>query len=80
MSSAYLLRKNFTIEELLDIIWKLPSDKQLALADKVRKKALSQRWNDFINDSGDAVPDISMDEIVAEVKSARAARYARRKK
>jgi hypothetical protein len=79
MSSQLSLRKSISLEELLNAIWKLPVDNQLALAEKVRKKALRNKWNDFMK-RPDVQANISEDEIIAEVKSVRAVRYARRKK
>jgi hypothetical protein len=79
MSMRLTLRKKSSVEDLLNAILQLPSEIQLALAERVRSKALRSQWNNFIK-SEDSDPDISTDEIVAEVKAVRKARYARRKK
>lgn len=79
MSTILSLRNKTAVEQLLNAIWQLPEEAQLAIADKVKQKTLRTRFNNFIK-SAPKKPDITMDEIVAEVKSVRAARYARRKK
>ena len=79
MSSRFTLQQKSIVDELLNAIWQLPETTQLAIAEKVRKKALKTQFDKFIKNAN-TEPDISMDEIVAEVKAVRAARYARRKK
>ena len=79
MSSRLILRKKSSVEDLLNAIWQLPAEAQLLLAEKVRRKALRSQWNNFLKKSGNE-PDITMEEIVSEVKAVRKARYARRKK
>ena len=79
MSTPLSLKSKTAAEELLNAIWKLPEEAQLFIADKVKQKTLRARFNNFIKSTGKK-PEITMDEIVAEVKAVRAARYARRKK
>jgi hypothetical protein len=77
--SQLRLHKNLTVEELLKAIWQLPVKNQLALAEKIRKKALRSQWNDFMRRS-DIHADIADEDIIKEVKLVRAARYAQKKR
>ncbi len=79
MSSSLSLRNKTAVDQLLTAIWQLPEEAQILIAEKLKRKTMRSRLNTFIK-TAPKNPDITMDEIVAEVKAVRASRYANRKK
>lgn len=79
MASSHSLQNKAAVDQLLSAIWQLPEEAQLLIADKLKRKTLRSRLSNFIK-TAPKDQDMSMEEIVAEVKAVRAARYARRKK
>jgi len=63
------------INQLYQLVTQLSVEEQLNFADQVRKQALATKWQQFIETAPIIEPDISEEEIIAEVKAVRAIRY-----
>jgi hypothetical protein len=60
------------INQLYQLVTQLSVEEQLNFADQVRKQALTAKWRQFIETAPIIEPDISEEEIIAEVKAVRA--------
>jgi hypothetical protein len=63
------------ISQLYQLITQLSVEEQLNFADQVRKQALTTKWQQFIETAPLIEPDISEEEIIAEIKAVRGIRY-----
>lgn len=66
------LTLDISLEQLIKALLELPVADKLRVADQLRAAAATERWRLLSGRLPDA-PEISMDEIVAEVKSVRKA-------
>ena len=64
------LQTNITLEQLYSLLYQLSPDEKLEIAKKLRADAAAQRWRAIAQDLPDE-PEISMEEIVKEVKTVR---------
>jgi hypothetical protein len=68
------LQTNITLEQLYSLLHQLSPDEKIAIAKKLRADALIERWKAIGQDLPDE-PEISMEEIVNEVKIVRKEMY-----
>lgn len=64
------LESDITLEQLYNLLSQLPAEEKIQLADHLRAQAAQEQWEALSEELPD-VPDISMEEIVAEVKEVR---------
>ncbi|GEM_PF-1203550 len=63
------------IEQLYQLVAQLSIEERLRFADQVKKQALTAKWQQFIETAPLIAPDISEEDIIAEVKAVRAIRH-----
>jgi hypothetical protein len=65
------LQTNITLEQLYSLLYQLSPDEKIAVAKKIRADVAAERWKATFKDLQDE-PEISMEEIVREIKVVRA--------
>ncbi len=65
-----------SFEQLLRVLLQLPPEEKIRMAEQLRASAVAQQWQSLSSQLPD-VPQISMEEIVAEVKAVRKQRHQR---
>lgn len=73
------LQTTITIEQLYSLLMQLPAKKKLEIARILRAQAVGERWALLSESLPDVSSEISMDEIIAEVKFVRKKRAERKK-
>lgn len=69
------LQTNISIEQLYSLLFQLPAEEKLAISKRLRAEVTAERWR-LMSDSLPGLPEISMEEIVAEEKTVRRLRAA----
>lgn len=64
------LESDITLEQLYNLLSQLPAEEKIQLAEHLRAQAAQEQWEALSEELPD-VSEISMDEIVAEVKEVR---------
>lgn len=70
---------DITLEQLYSLLKQLPAKEKLEIARVLRAEALRERWALLSETLPDVSPQISIEEIVAEVKTVRRAKSKNRK-
>jgi len=65
-----------SFEQLLQILLQLPPEEKIRMAERLKASAAAQQWQTLSYQLPDA-PQISMDEMVTEVKTVRKQRHQR---
>lgn len=73
VSTSQHLTLDISLEQIMDALMELPAADKLRVAEKLRAAAAGEKWR-LLSPQLPDMPDISMDEMVAEVKSVRKAR------
>ncbi|HRD79231.1 MAG: hypothetical protein IAE84_09810 [Saprospiraceae bacterium] len=73
VSAGQHLTLDISLEQIMDALMELPASEKLQVAEKLRAAAAGEKWR-LLSPQLPDMPDISMDEIVAELKSVRKAR------
>lgn len=74
---AIKLETDITVEQLYSLIAQLSVKEKIRLADRLRAQAAQEQWASLSENLPD-IPEITMDEIVAEVKGVRKLRSQQR--
>lgn len=64
-----------SIDQLYQLVMQLSIEEQLNFAERIRKQALTAKWQQFIETAPTIEPDISEEDILAEIKAVRAKRH-----
>lgn len=73
ISASQQLTLDISLEQIMDALMELPAAEKLRVAEKLRAAAAGEKWQ-LLSAQLPDVAEISMDNIVAEVKSVRKAR------
>ncbi len=71
------LQTQISLEQLYSLLAQLPKQEKIEISKKLRAEISLEQWLALSKQLPD-VPEISMDEIVAEVKAARKSRQSKR--
>jgi hypothetical protein len=73
----FTIQTEIRLEQLYQIIRQLPLEQQFTIADQIKQQALRQQWQALSGNLPD-VPEITEEEILAEVDAVRTERYHHR--
>ena len=71
------LTLELSFDQILRLLFQLPNDQKIRLADELRAAVAAENWKIFSKGLPN-VPEISMEEIVGEVKTVRKLRRQRK--
>jgi hypothetical protein len=58
-------------QQIYQLVSTFSIEQQLIIADHIKKQALAAKWNQFIQTMPSVEPELSDEEIIAEVKAVR---------
>jgi len=71
-----LQNTNISLTQLYQFVAQFTIEQQLAIAEHIKKQALSEKWNAYIKTMPTNEPDITEEEMMQEIKSVRQQRHA----
>ena len=71
-----LQNPTLSLTQLYQFVAQFTIEQQLAIAEHIKKQALSTKWNTYIKTMPTVEPDITEEEIMQEIKSVRRQRHA----
>jgi hypothetical protein len=60
-----------SVQQIYQLVSTFSTEQQLIIAEHIKKQALTAKWNQFMQTMPSIEPDITEDEIMAEIKSVR---------
>lgn len=69
---AALQNNSLLLQQVYQIVARFSVEQQLTIAEHIKKQALAVKWNQFAQIMPTTEPDISEEEIMAEIKAVRA--------
>jgi hypothetical protein len=71
-----LQNPNLSLTQFYQFVAQFTIEQQLAIAEHIKKQALSAKWNAYIKTMPTNEPDITEEEMMQEIKSVRQQRHA----